>query len=312
MVNREYNGKKYPKEIKSKNDFDKACRWLVKQGPFESALEHNAPCSIGETVEAIFGLPPSQKRIDLELPDVSIELKSGRISASNPKSEATSTIQFDDGPYSGKSNTDGMRRFVKERGYTTESAAQLGVRTQKDYKGRINLYHAVDDTPHRLTGLFIEYDEEKERIWFSHEDDGRLGYYDETNIHEIQKKYKLQYYFQADVIAKGGKTFYDFKQVDALVFKIYPLSVKGMYDAAISGEQVLEFRAHLCDDDYCVNAGAKQCLPPGKLRCRGTAFRTPKKMIDQVWYVTKIAPQPRFRQSVLLCLSVVGAILAIF
>ena len=312
MVDRQYIGKKYDKEIRTLKDLNKAMDWLVKNGPYPSALEHNAPCSVGETVEAVLNLPPSTRRVDLDLEDANVELKSGRISASTPKSEATSTIQFVQGdPYTGTSDSDRMRQFVQERGYTTVSAARIGVRTQKDYKGRINLYHAVNNVPHRLTGLYIEYDEELNRIWFCHKDDGRLGFYDETNIEEIQSKYKLQYYIQAEVLEINGETYYNPKQVDALVTKLYPFTVKRMYDAVVSGEQALEFRAHICDDDYCVEAGAKQCLPPGKLRCRGTAFRTPKRKIPDVWQVQKIAPSNKFNQRTLFGMLFIGTLVVL-
>jgi site-specific DNA-methyltransferase (cytosine-N4-specific) len=288
---RSYSGKKYIGKITCLAELDIAMKWLVSNSPFPSVMQENAPCSIGETVEEILGLPPSTTRVDLHLADAKVELKSDRIKSSTPKSEATSTLKSVNGVhFTGTSDSDRYTQFVQKYGYTTQSASLKGVRTQKDYKNRINLYHKLTEVPHRLTQLYIEYDHSEDKIWVCHQNDGRILFYDQTNIDEIEQKYKLQYSIHGNEVTKNNETWFDFKSVDALTTTLAPFSIKNMYDAVVSGSQVLEFRAHICDDIYCPSAGSKQCKDPGGLRCRGTAFRTPKSKISEVWNVKQIAP----------------------
>jgi len=288
---RTYSGPIYDQPIEYLDDLNLAMKWLIDYSPFPSAMEHNSPCSIGETVEAALGLPPSTRRIDVELGDASVELKSDRIESSTPKSEASSTLQSENGyPFSGTSDSDRYRQFVEKYGYTTASAAEMGKPVRKDYLNRINLYHKVVPEPHYITGLYIEFDLFEDKIWVCHVDDGRLLYYDQTNIDEIKNKYKLQYSIHANEFLEDGQHYFDFVSVDALTTTMTPFTIRTMYEEILNGNQVLEFRAHICDDLYCPAAGANECGPPGHLRCRGTAFRTPKSRIASVWTVEQIAP----------------------
>ena len=295
---RKYSGPVFPHSINRLGDLNTAMKWLVDLPPIPSAMEHGAPCSIGETVEAALGLPPSTRRIDLELEDASVEIKSDRISAATPKSEATSTLKSPDGlHFSGTSDSDRYRQFVEKYGWKSDGSgiAILSTgekrkhRKGKNYYNRINLYHAVKPEPHKITDLYVEFDEEEDRIWVCHPKEGRILYYDQTNIDEIMDKYNFQYCPHAMPLTIEGAPHFDFQSVDALVTKLYPFTVQRFWEAIVSGEQDLEFRAHICDDIYCANAASRQCKPPGGLRCRGTAFRTPKKRIQTVWASKKIA-----------------------
>mgnify|MGYP005640001779 CR=1 FL=1 len=299
MGGRSYFGPVYSGPMTCISDLNKAMRWLVSQPPIPSAMLNNSPCAIGETVEAALGIPPSTVRVDLSLSDGSVELKSSRSTSSTPKSEATTTFQFIAGkPFSGKSNSDVYKQFIKKYGWksdgsgsaTLSSGSVRSFRKGKNYHNRVNLYHTTNATPHRITDLYLDYDSKKDRIWVCHLNDGKLLYYDQSNIDAIKSKYKLQYFPQATPLMINGHTHFDFYQVDSLTTTMHPFTVQTIWDEIQKGNQIIEFRAHLCDNIYCPNAGSSQCGPPGHLRDRGTAFRTPKSRIDKVWKIVKIAP----------------------
>ena len=273
--------------------------WLVDISPIPSAMEHGAPCSIGETIEAALRIPASSNRIDLLLDDAIVEMKSDRIEASTPKSEATTTLRSVDGQhFTGPSDTDRYRQFVTKYGYYNHGnriatrcfdGEQRPIKKGKNYLSRINLYHKITQDPNHITDLFGEYYSNEDRIWICHPDDGRLLFIDQESIDEVKDKYTLQYCPHANEILIDGRIHFDIISVDALTTKLYPMTVRRFWKAILDGEQILEFRAHICDDIYCPSKASPQCKPPGGLRCRGTAFRTPKPMMSMIWYIENVA-----------------------
>ena len=88
------------------------------------------------------------------------------------------------------------------------------------------MYHAVKPQPHKVTDLYVDYDEEEDRIWICHPNDGRLLYYDQDNINEIKGKYLLQYNVHATEKMINGYPHFDIISIDALTTTMLPFTVK--------------------------------------------------------------------------------------
>lgn len=292
MSKRTYSGKIYPRHIKSKNELDLAMKWLVASDPFPGAREGNAPCNSGETIESALGQPPSTKKIDFVFGEAKVELKSGRGGVTTPDTLGTRILDSWTGlPYSGKSRSQRFEQFVREFAFRTEM--QIEGISGKFYRN--NLMIDLTHTPHKKTKLFLDFIAEEDRIWVCEmrgSTPRRLLFWDQTDIDELSKKMKIQYYALVTQEEVGKDLFtYDVVSVMCRKLKFGRLTPKIVFEQIKLGNLLFQFRAHVCTKAYCGRTGCPKFRKKGinSVRCRGTALRVPKGRAKAIFEITKIA-----------------------
>ena len=162
-TNRTYSGPTYADEISTVSDLDNAMQWLVQQRPLPGARIGNAPCNGGETIESALNQPPSTKKIDFNLSDGKVELKSGRQRiGKSPDSLATRVLDsWTSKPFPGKTRSERYSQFVNRFAFRTN----MKIDGVSGYYYRYNLSIRLSDKVHKKTGLYLELDEVGERIW---------------------------------------------------------------------------------------------------------------------------------------------------
>jgi len=293
MSTRNYNGPTYQDEINTVADLNEAMKWLVQEGPLPGARKGNSPCNGGETIEAALNQEPSIKKIDFKLKDGQVELKSGRQRiGKSPDTLATRTLDsWTTKPFSGKTRTERYGQFVQRFSFRTTMNIEG---TSKNYH-RNNLNIELSTELHKKTGLYLESDEEDDKIWIcygSGEMKEMLLFYDETDVLFLMEKMELQYYVKIEEKALANGQFeYDVKEVEARMFKLGNLTTKSLFNAIKSGKLVLGLRAHICNNTFCKDSkcsGWKK-RGPGHLRCHGTAIRIIESKTSDVFEIKEIA-----------------------
>ena len=294
---RTYNGAVYSEEINSVKELNSAMKWLVDQPPFPGARSGNSPTNVGETIEAALDQPPSTKRLDFNLSDGTVELKSGRQKVTTPLSLGTRILNSINGePYTGKSRSARFQEFVREFAYLSSIKIKRPGDSGITHADRLNLYPFINSDPEfNSLNLYAEYYPAEERIWIKH-GERKLLFYDQEDMDVIYSKLKRQYY--AEVVDEKIPDETDMWQYDVIKVNENKLNMpqfdcKSFFELISRGVVLINLRTHICDDTACRIDGCiryRRSGGPGQVRDHGTGIRIEQSKVSEAYSVDQLYP----------------------